>query len=60
MPYVDAQGYFTAQGFKDIVAAAIEDGITRADILEQYADKISPYNPSGYGLTQKEKDALGI
>ncbi len=54
MPYLDQQGFFTAKGFKDIVLNAAEDNITRKDILEQYASYLSPYNPQGYGLTDKE------
>lgn len=60
VPYTDGSGYFTAKGFKDIVNAAAEDGITRADILSQYAGQISPYGATGYGLTAKEKETLGI
>lgn len=60
VPYVDANGYFTPEGFKDIVANAAEDGLSRADILSEYGDKI--YGPSAakYGLTPKEKTDLGI
>ncbi len=60
VPYVDNNGYFTPQGFKSIVQNAIEDGISRADILSEYGDKIFPGNAKAYGLTPKELTDLGI
>lgn len=60
MPYLDANGYFTAQGFKDIVNNAIEDGISKKDIIEQYGSFLSPTNLDNYGLTAKDKKDLGV
>lgn len=60
MPYTDANGYFTAQGFKNLVSAAIEDGITRSDFISQYADRLAPDGAKAYGLTVKEQTDLGI
>jgi LysM repeat protein len=60
MPYTDGDGYFTAQGFKNLMSAAIEDGITRSDFIGQYADRISPSGAKSYGLTVKEQTDLGI
>lgn len=60
VPFVDQNGYFTPEGFKDIVANAAEDGLSRADILAEYADKIYPGAAAKYRLTPKEKTDLGI
>lgn len=60
VPYVDPNGYFTPQGFKSIVQNAAEDGLSRADILAEYGDKIYPQAADKYGLTPKEKTDLGI
>lgn len=59
-PYVDSNGYFTPEGFKSIVQNAAEDGLSRADILSEYGDKIYGPSASKYGLTPKEKTDLGI
>lgn len=59
IPYTDSQGYFTIQGFKDIVQAASADGISRDEFIAQYGDRISPYNPKNYGLTPAELKKLG-
>lgn len=60
-PYIEAgTDYFTAAGFKTLVANAIESGITREDFLSQYADKINPTGAAAYGLTPKEQQNLGI
>lgn len=58
IPYMDANGYFTVQGFKDLVKNAIEDGITREKFIKQYADKLSRENLDSYGLTKKEQADL--
>jgi hypothetical protein len=60
MPYLDSEGFFTAQGFKDIVRNSIEDGITRADIINQYGSFLSPYGIKSYGLSAKEAKDLGF
>lgn len=60
IPYVDANGYFTVQGFKDLVKNAVEDGITRDKFIEQYVDKFSPGNASSYGLNTIEMSKYGI
>ena len=56
IPYVDSEGYITPEGFKAIVAAATEDGISRKEILDAYADQmyIEKGKASKYGLTTKE------
>lgn len=59
-PYV-LNGYLTYDGWKAIAANAIEDGITRADLVAQYADKFAPEvldEAGGYGLTGAEKKAI--
>ncbi len=60
MPYLDTNGYLTAKGFKDLVLAASEDGVSRADFLAQYGSYIAPTEAQAYGLTPKEKTALGF
>lgn len=58
--YVDANGYITAQGFKDLVANAIEDNISRKEFLEQYAHRLYPKGGKAYGLSAKEMLDYGI
>ncbi len=60
VPYTDASGYFTVQGFKTLLSAAREDGISRDDFIKQYASYLSPYGitSGSYGLTEKEKKDL--
>ena len=58
--YVDANGYITAQGFKDLVNAAREDNISRSDFLDQYAYLLYPNGGKAYGLTAKEMEDYGI
>lgn len=59
IPYT-VNGYFTPEGFKAIVSSAAESGVSRADIISQYADKFSPGAIDSYGLTPKERADLGI
>lgn len=60
VPYTDPNGYFTPEGFKKIVSNAIEDGLNRGDILQQYGDKLFPGAIKKYGLTPKEIADLGL
>ncbi len=60
VPYVDNNGFLTPEGFKSIVQNAAEDGLSRADIISEYGDKIYGPAASKYGLTPKEKTNLGI
>ncbi len=61
MPYIQpGTPYLTAEGFKTILHNAIEDGVTRAEFLAQYADKLSPDGAKGYGLTSTEQLNLGF
>lgn len=58
-PYIEeATGYFTAQGFKTLVKNAVEDGVTRAEFLAQYASYLNPDAIENYGLTAKEKTTI--
>ena len=58
--FVDANGYITSQGFKDIVNSAREDNISRSEFLEQYAYLLYPQGGKAYGLTSKEMEDYGI
>ncbi len=61
-PFVDVNGFFTAQGFKDIATEAVADGINRQELIKQYADRFSTYgiDSGSYGLTAAEKKLLGF
>lgn len=58
MPYVDAEGYFTSLGFKELIKNAVEDGVSRAEFVKQYADYLSPWGAKAYGLTPAEQKLL--
>lgn len=60
IPYLDSNGLFTPEGFKSIVQNAAEDGLSRSDIIAEYAGQINPLAATKYGLTAKEKTDLGI
>ena len=58
-PYIEeATGYFTAQGFKTLVKNAVENGVTRAEFLAQYASYLNPDAIKNYGLTTKEQTTI--
>jgi hypothetical protein len=56
----DGNQYITAQGFKTLVAAAKEDGITKSKFLDEYGGQLDPGSGDyeGYGLTQADKNKL--
>lgn len=60
VPYTDANGFFTPVGFKNIVSAAAEDGLTRADILAEYPGMFAKGGASAYGLTPTEAATIGV
>lgn len=60
VPYLDNNGYFTPQGFKDIVTNAAEDNISRQDIINQYGSYLFSGAAKSYGLTPKETKDLGF
>lgn len=61
IPYLDAvNGYFTPQGFSELITAAAEDGISRTDFLKQYGSYIAPTEVRAYKLTPAEIKALGL
>lgn len=58
MPYLDSNGYFTKQGFENLVNAAGENGVSRADFLKQYGQYLDPNGYDNYLLTPADKAAL--
>jgi hypothetical protein len=57
IPYIDARGYLTKEGFNRILSAAREDGISRKTFLAEYANYLFPGDAgdySGYNLTGAE------
>ena len=61
VPYVDANGFMTPEGFKAIKQAAAESGLAGDDFLKQYAENLYE-GPSkdyaGYGLSGREVKLL--
>lgn len=60
IPYTDAAGNFTAQGFKTLVETSKDDGVSRADIIAQYPHRFVKGAGAAYGLTPKEIESLGL
>lgn len=58
VPYLDANGKLTKQGFQTVVNAAATENMTRADFLKQYGSYLDPNGYSNYGMTQAEIDGL--
>lgn len=57
--YTDPKtGYLTPDGFSQLVAAAGENGVSKATFISQYSGKLDPDNYKAYGLTKAEIDAL--
>jgi murein DD-endopeptidase MepM/ murein hydrolase activator NlpD len=59
-PIVDPSGFFTAIGFKTIADSALESGIKREKLLQNYGTMLNPQNMSIYKLTPTEKKKLGL
>lgn len=61
VPVLDPEGYLTAEGFKKLMTAAKEDGISRKEFIAEYASYIGNVNSNfaGYGLTPAEIKTLG-
>lgn len=60
IPYTDASGNFTAQGFKTLVETSKDDGVSRAEIIAQYPHRFVKGAGVAYGLTPKEITDLGL
>lgn len=58
VPVLDQNGYFTKAGFTSAAAMAGENGMTRANFLQQYGSYLDPGGYSNYGLTKQEQDVL--
>ena len=62
IPYLDAEGYMTREGFSNLLKFAMENGVSRKDFIAnniEYigkGDKTNPY--SNYNLTAAEKKQL--
>lgn len=60
VPYVDSNGFFTPVGFKSILKAALEDGVSKKEILQEYGQYLYLPDIDNYGLTEADKKTLGI
>lgn len=60
VPYVDANGFFTPVGFKSILKAALEDGLSKKEVLQEYGQYLYLPDIDNYGLTDADKKTLGI
>lgn len=63
VPFVDSNGFLTPEGFIKIVQAAAPSGLTKKQVLAQYADRLYLDDPDAlkaYRLTKAELKDLGI
>jgi len=58
-PVIDANGFLTPAGYRQLVSKAFENGISKSEFLSQYSDKFYKDNLDAYGLTDKEKSQVG-
>lgn len=59
--YTDKNGYITPSGFKQLVQAAGEGGVTKTQLLQQYGGQLFPGDKNdyaGYGLTGADVKTL--
>lgn len=56
--YTDQNGYLTAQGFTTLVQTAQENGMTRAQFLQEFGSDLNPKALKDYQLTTAEVTAL--
>lgn len=63
IPFIDDNGFLTPEGFIKIVQAAAPSGLTKKQVLAQYADRLYLDDPDAlkaYRLTKAELKDLGI
>lgn len=58
VPYVDANGFFTPIGFKAILKAALADGISKKEVLQEYGQYLYLNEFENYGLTPADRRAI--
>jgi len=60
IPYMDANGYLTPEGFKTLVSAAAESGVSRKEFLAEYGPMLylEENSAAKYGITAAEAKLL--
>lgn len=62
-PYVSTTGggtYITPAGLQAILNAAVQDKVSRAQVLDQYSNYLDPHAASAYGLSAAEMKTYGV
>lgn len=54
IPFVDVNGYATAEGFKTVLRAAQQSGMSRQDFIKQFGYTVAPGLEAQYGITPAE------
>lgn len=58
VPYVDGNGFFTPVGFKAVLKAALADGISKKEVLQEYGQYLYLPEFENYGLTPADRRAI--